>query len=238
MEENLADSLEQLAAKDNEELLQVLSSQELLDDAVVWVHKHQDGFQDAKEQRALATFKWMKAIAEQQLRGGSQQTSTVDELRTRLQDVIAIVRNATGDAMRHQHARAGWDTLDSKYDSQMRRLDQQQFAQVNRKIEDALRDTELAQGIAGRRARAPADGGPGHARGPHANEGEARHAEAGYVAERDERAPLTWGPVQAEAASAREGPSTIQPNPTPLQSALGIGTVLGGIYGNIRGRQT
>jgi len=32
--------------------------------------------------------------------------------------------------------------------------------------------------------------------------------------------------------------STIQPNPTPLQSALGIGTVLGGIYGNIRGRQT
>ena len=32
--------------------------------------------------------------------------------------------------------------------------------------------------------------------------------------------------------------STIQPNPTPLQSALGIGSVLGGIYGNIRGRQT
>ena len=29
--------------------------------------------------------------------------------------------------------------------------------------------------------------------------------------------------------------STIQPNPTPLQSALGIGSVLGGIYGNIRG---
>ena len=32
--------------------------------------------------------------------------------------------------------------------------------------------------------------------------------------------------------------SQIQPNPTPLQSALGIGSVLGGIYGNIRGRQT
>ena len=32
--------------------------------------------------------------------------------------------------------------------------------------------------------------------------------------------------------------SQIQPNPTPLQSALGIGTVLGGIYGNIRGRQS
>jgi len=32
--------------------------------------------------------------------------------------------------------------------------------------------------------------------------------------------------------------SQITPNPTPLQSALGIGTVLGGIYGNIRGRQT
>ena len=32
--------------------------------------------------------------------------------------------------------------------------------------------------------------------------------------------------------------SSIQPNPTPLQSALGIGSVLGGIYGNIRGRQT
>ena len=31
--------------------------------------------------------------------------------------------------------------------------------------------------------------------------------------------------------------SQIQPNPTPLQSALGIGSVLGGIYGNIRGRQ-
>ena len=31
---------------------------------------------------------------------------------------------------------------------------------------------------------------------------------------------------------------TNQPNPTPLQSALGIGSVLGGIYGNIRGRQT
>ena len=30
--------------------------------------------------------------------------------------------------------------------------------------------------------------------------------------------------------------STIQPNPTPLQSALGIGSVLGGIYGNIRGK--
>ena len=29
--------------------------------------------------------------------------------------------------------------------------------------------------------------------------------------------------------------SQIQPNPTPLQSALGIGSVLGGIYGNIRG---
>ena len=29
--------------------------------------------------------------------------------------------------------------------------------------------------------------------------------------------------------------SSIQPNPTPLQSALGIGSVLGGIYGNIRG---
>ena len=28
--------------------------------------------------------------------------------------------------------------------------------------------------------------------------------------------------------------SQIQPNPTPLQSALGIGSVLGGIYGNIR----
>ena len=32
--------------------------------------------------------------------------------------------------------------------------------------------------------------------------------------------------------------SQITPNPTPLQSALGIGSVLGGIYGNIRGRQT
>ena len=32
--------------------------------------------------------------------------------------------------------------------------------------------------------------------------------------------------------------SQIQPNPTPLQSALGIGATLGGIYGNIRGRQT
>ena len=31
--------------------------------------------------------------------------------------------------------------------------------------------------------------------------------------------------------------SQIQPNPTPLQSALGIGSVLGGIYGNIRGKQ-
>ena len=31
--------------------------------------------------------------------------------------------------------------------------------------------------------------------------------------------------------------SQIQPNPTPLQSALGIGSVLGGIYGNIRGNQ-
>ncbi len=30
--------------------------------------------------------------------------------------------------------------------------------------------------------------------------------------------------------------SSIQPNPTPLQSALGIGSVLGGIYGNIRGK--
>ena len=30
--------------------------------------------------------------------------------------------------------------------------------------------------------------------------------------------------------------SQIQPNPTPLQSALGIGSVLGGIYGNIRGK--
>ena len=29
--------------------------------------------------------------------------------------------------------------------------------------------------------------------------------------------------------------SQIQPNPTPLQSALGIGSVLGGVYGNIRG---
>ena len=29
----------------------------------------------------------------------------------------------------------------------------------------------------------------------------------------------------------------ITPNPTPLQSALGIGATLGGIYGNIRGRQ-
>ena len=52
MEENLVKSLELIAAKDNGELLQVLSSQELLDDAVVWVHKHQDGFQDAKEARA------------------------------------------------------------------------------------------------------------------------------------------------------------------------------------------
>ena len=32
--------------------------------------------------------------------------------------------------------------------------------------------------------------------------------------------------------------SQITPNPTPLQSALGIGATLGGIYGNIRGRQT
>ena len=32
--------------------------------------------------------------------------------------------------------------------------------------------------------------------------------------------------------------SQIQPNPTPLQSALGIGSVLGGIYGNIRGART
>ena len=32
--------------------------------------------------------------------------------------------------------------------------------------------------------------------------------------------------------------SQIQPNPTPLQSALGIGSVLGGIYGNIRGTKT
>ena len=31
--------------------------------------------------------------------------------------------------------------------------------------------------------------------------------------------------------------SQIQPNPTPLQSALGIGSVLGGIYGNIRGNR-
>ena len=31
--------------------------------------------------------------------------------------------------------------------------------------------------------------------------------------------------------------SQITPNPTPLQSALGIGATLGGIYGNIRGRQ-
>ena len=30
--------------------------------------------------------------------------------------------------------------------------------------------------------------------------------------------------------------SQIQPNPTPLQSALGIGSVLGGLYGNIRGK--
>ena len=30
--------------------------------------------------------------------------------------------------------------------------------------------------------------------------------------------------------------SQIQPNPTPLQSALGIGATLGGIYGNIRGK--
>ena len=30
--------------------------------------------------------------------------------------------------------------------------------------------------------------------------------------------------------------SSIQPNPTPLQSALGIGSVLGGVYGNIRGK--
>ena len=32
--------------------------------------------------------------------------------------------------------------------------------------------------------------------------------------------------------------SQIQPNPTPLQSALGIGSVLGGIYGNIRGTRS
>ena len=32
--------------------------------------------------------------------------------------------------------------------------------------------------------------------------------------------------------------SQITPNPTPLQSALGIGSVLGGIYGNIRGTKT
>jgi len=32
--------------------------------------------------------------------------------------------------------------------------------------------------------------------------------------------------------------SQIQPNPTPLQSALGIGATLGGIYGNIRGTRT
>ena len=31
--------------------------------------------------------------------------------------------------------------------------------------------------------------------------------------------------------------STITPNPTPLQSALGIGATLGGIYGNIRGNR-
>ena len=31
---------------------------------------------------------------------------------------------------------------------------------------------------------------------------------------------------------------TNQPNPTPLQSALGIGSVLGGIYGNIRGTRS
>ena len=31
---------------------------------------------------------------------------------------------------------------------------------------------------------------------------------------------------------------TSQPNPTPLQSALGIGSVLGGIYGNIRGNRS
>ena len=31
--------------------------------------------------------------------------------------------------------------------------------------------------------------------------------------------------------------SQITPNPTPLQSALGIGSVLGGIYGNIRGNR-
>ena len=29
--------------------------------------------------------------------------------------------------------------------------------------------------------------------------------------------------------------SQIQPNPTPLQSALGIGATLGGIYGNVMG---
>ena len=32
--------------------------------------------------------------------------------------------------------------------------------------------------------------------------------------------------------------SQIQPNPTPLQSALGIGATLGGIYGNIRGNKS
>ena len=32
--------------------------------------------------------------------------------------------------------------------------------------------------------------------------------------------------------------SQITPNPTPLQSALGIGSVLGGIYGNIRGTKS
>jgi len=32
--------------------------------------------------------------------------------------------------------------------------------------------------------------------------------------------------------------STVTPNPTPLQTALGTGAVLSGIYGNIRGNQT
>jgi hypothetical protein len=31
--------------------------------------------------------------------------------------------------------------------------------------------------------------------------------------------------------------SSVQPGPTPLQSALGIGSVLGGMYGNIIGPQ-
>ena len=139
-EPDLASQLDVIARESSgPEMMEQLTSSDLLGEAERWVADNVEGFAEGEERWILGRLRQLEDAVAQQ----SSDADSTNLLRRTLLKVAHKMKEAAGGGMRHRFARSGTDQLLSGFDESMARRNRQLLELTGRNIETAIQDSGL-----------------------------------------------------------------------------------------------